>query len=42
MGKFDIEHQYSMENREGFWAKAAEEIDWITRWDKGFRCKPCA
>ncbi len=34
MGKFDIEYQYSMEDREGFWAKAAEEIDWIMPWDK--------
>ncbi len=34
MGNFDTYFQQSIEQPEEFWAKAAEGIDWIKKWDK--------
>ena len=31
---YDVAYQRSIEDPEGFWADAAQEIDWITLWDK--------
>ena len=31
---YDVAYQRSIEDPEGFWADAAQEIDWITPWDK--------
>ena len=33
-GQFDVLHRRSIEDREGFWAEAAEAIDWTKRWDQ--------
>ena len=33
-GTFAEVHQRSIKDREGFWAEAAEGIDWIRKWDK--------
>ena len=30
-GEFDALHRRSIEDREGFWAEAAEAIDWTKR-----------
>ncbi|NNG05615.1 MAG: propionyl-CoA synthetase [Inquilinus sp.] len=34
MGRYDEVYRRSLEDRDAFWAEAAEEIDWIKRWDK--------
>ena len=34
MGRYDEVYRRSLEDRDAFWAEAAEEIDWIERWDK--------
>ena len=34
MGRFDEIYRRSIAEPEGFWAEAAEAIDWIERWDK--------
>ena len=34
MGRYDEVHTRSIEDREGFWAEAAEQVDWVKRWDK--------
>jgi propionyl-CoA synthetase len=34
MGKLDAVWRRSLEDPEGFWAEAAEEIDWQRRWDR--------
>ncbi|MEO3428826.1 propionyl-CoA synthetase [Pelagibius sp. CAU 1746] len=34
MGRFDEVYQASMQDPEGFWGKAAEDIHWIEKWDK--------
>ncbi len=34
MGQFDTLFQQSIEQPEEFWAKAADGIDWIKKWDK--------
>ena len=31
---YDVAYQRSIDNPEGFWADAAQEIEWITPWDK--------
>ena len=31
---YDVAYKRSIEDPEGFWAEAAQEIDWITPWDK--------
>ena len=33
MGKYQEQFERSLEDPEGFWSEAAEEIDWIKRWD---------
>jgi propionyl-CoA synthetase len=33
MGRFDDIHRSSLEDPEGFWAEAAEAVDWERRWD---------
>jgi len=34
MGRYDEVHGRSLEDPEGFWGEAAEQIDWFRRWDK--------
>jgi propionyl-CoA synthetase len=34
MGRFDEVYQRSMEDPDGFWAEAAEDIAWYKKWDK--------
>ena len=34
MGRFDEVYQASMQDPEGFWGQAAEDIHWIEKWDK--------
>ena len=34
MGSFDELHAQSLADPEGFWAAAAEGVDWYKRWDK--------
>ena len=34
MGRFDDVYQRSMEDPDGFWAEAAEDIAWYKKWDK--------
>lgn len=34
MGKLDEVYRRSIEDREGFWAEAAQAIDWVKPWDK--------
>ena len=34
MGRFDEVYQRSMEDPNGFWAEAAEDIAWYKKWDK--------
>ena len=34
MGRFDKVYQRSMEDPDGFWAEAAEDIAWYKKWDK--------
>ncbi|MGO1118472.1 propionyl-CoA synthetase [Rhodovibrionaceae bacterium A322] len=36
MGRFDEVHARSLADPEGFWAEAAQGIDWIKPWDKLF------
>lgn len=33
MGEYEVVFQKSIEDPEGFWAEAAEGIDWYTKWD---------
>jgi propionyl-CoA synthetase len=33
MGRFDDIHRRSLDDPEGFWAEAAEAVDWERRWD---------
>jgi propionyl-CoA synthetase len=32
--RFDAVYDHSLGDPDGFWAEAAEEIDWIEKWDK--------
>jgi len=34
MGHYRELHKRSLEDKEGFWAEAAEAVDWIKRWDR--------
>ncbi len=34
MGRYDEIYRRSLEDPEGFWGEAAEQIDWYKRWDK--------
>ncbi len=34
MGKYDDTYKRSLEDPEGFWAEAAEDISWYKKWDK--------
>lgn len=34
MGSIEAVHKRSLEDKEGFWAEAAEGIDWYKKWDK--------
>ncbi len=36
MGRYEEAHRRSLADREGFWAEAAELVDWDKRWDKVF------
>ena len=33
-GEFEQEYKRSLTDPEGFWAEAAEALDWEQRWDK--------
>ncbi len=34
MGRFDDLHRRSLADPEGFWGEAAEDIDWVDKWEK--------
>ncbi|MEA3240922.1 MAG: propionyl-CoA synthetase [Pseudomonadota bacterium] len=34
MGKYDEVYRRSMEDPDGFWAEAAEDVQWVKKWDK--------
>src|SRR5919204_1604067 len=34
MGRYDEVYRRSLEDREGFWAEAAEAIDWVEPWQR--------
>jgi propionyl-CoA synthetase len=34
MGKYDEAYRRSMEDPDGFWAEAAEDVQWVKKWDK--------
>ena len=34
MGRFDEVYRHSLEDPEGFWAEAAEAIDWDAPWTR--------
>src|SRR5581483_9010410 len=33
-GRYQTVHRRSLEDPAGFWAEAAEDIDWLKRWDR--------
>jgi len=34
MGKYDEVYRRSIEDPDAFWAEAAEDVQWVKKWDK--------